>query len=103
MGLAFDHALITGDKDMASAVWRNLLGARGARGIAYADVPWGSSESSERLNAELPCEGIDSPLPPPQKPEDASSGGVTDFEGLAPLAHVPDDTEITVHTSQVQR
>jgi cytochrome b pre-mRNA-processing protein 3 len=37
MGLAFDLGLIKGDMDMAGAVWRNLLGARGARGIAYDD------------------------------------------------------------------
>lgn len=38
MGLSFDLALVKGDMEMASAVWRNLLGARGARGIAYSDA-----------------------------------------------------------------
>lgn len=37
MGLSFDLALVQGDMDMAAAVWRNFLGARGARGIAYPD------------------------------------------------------------------
>lgn len=37
MGLSFDLALVKGDMEMAGAVWRNLLGARGARGIAYSD------------------------------------------------------------------
>ncbi|KAF8637500.1 hypothetical protein AX17_002785 [Amanita inopinata Kibby_2008] len=37
MGLSFDLALVQGDMEMASAVWRNLLGARGARGIAYPE------------------------------------------------------------------
>ncbi|KAF9524574.1 hypothetical protein CPB83DRAFT_819975 [Crepidotus variabilis] len=35
MGLAFDLALVKGDMDMAAAIWRNLLGARGAQGISY--------------------------------------------------------------------
>lgn len=33
MGLALDLGLVRGDMEMAAAVWRNLLGARGARGI----------------------------------------------------------------------
>ncbi|KAF5353495.1 hypothetical protein D9756_008123 [Leucocoprinus leucothites] len=41
MGLSFDLALVKGDREMAAAVWRNLLGGRGARGIAYADSPNG--------------------------------------------------------------
>lgn len=35
LGLSFDLALVKGDAEMAGAVWRNLLGARGSRGIAY--------------------------------------------------------------------
>jgi cytochrome b pre-mRNA-processing protein 3 len=35
MGMAFDLGLVKGDMEMAGAVWRNLLGARGARGIEY--------------------------------------------------------------------
>lgn len=38
MGLSFDLALIKGDAEMAGAVWRNLLGARGSRGIAYSNA-----------------------------------------------------------------
>jgi len=34
-GLAFDLALVQSDMQMAAAIWRNLLGARGAQGIAY--------------------------------------------------------------------
>lgn len=34
MGLSFDLGLVKGDMELAAAVWRNLLGARGARGIA---------------------------------------------------------------------
>jgi len=33
LGMSFDLGLINGDVEMAGAVWRNLLGARGARGI----------------------------------------------------------------------
>jgi cytochrome b pre-mRNA-processing protein 3 len=39
MGLAFDLALTQGDMEMAAAVWRNILGARGAQGIALASDP----------------------------------------------------------------
>ncbi|KDR79583.1 hypothetical protein GALMADRAFT_243686 [Galerina marginata CBS 339.88] len=38
MGLSFDVGLVKGDMEMAGAVWRNLLGARGAQGIDYADA-----------------------------------------------------------------
>jgi len=38
MGLSFDLGLVKGDMELASAVWRNLLGARGAQGIAYPDT-----------------------------------------------------------------
>lgn len=34
MGQSFDLALVQGDMELAATVWRNLLGARGARGIA---------------------------------------------------------------------
>ncbi|KAJ7125002.1 hypothetical protein C8R44DRAFT_782027 [Mycena epipterygia] len=37
--LSFDLGLIKGDMEMAGAVWRNLLGARGASGIAFPDDP----------------------------------------------------------------
>ncbi|GJE96969.1 CBP3-like protein [Phanerochaete sordida] len=39
LGMAFDLGLIRGDAEMASAVWRNFLGARGARGIVYPSSP----------------------------------------------------------------
>ena len=35
MGMSFDISLLRGDMDMAAAVWRNILGGRGARGIVY--------------------------------------------------------------------
>ncbi|KAG2113532.1 uncharacterized protein F5147DRAFT_49574 [Suillus discolor] len=34
MGMSLDLGLVKGDAEMAAAVWRNLLGARGASGIA---------------------------------------------------------------------
>ncbi|KAH7914937.1 hypothetical protein BJ138DRAFT_1078570 [Hygrophoropsis aurantiaca] len=34
LGMSFDLGLVKGDAEMAGAVWRNLLGARGARGIS---------------------------------------------------------------------
>lgn len=39
MGLSFDLGLVKGDQEMAAAVWRNLLGARGAQGIAFPNSP----------------------------------------------------------------
>ena len=35
MGIAFDLGLAKSDMELAGAIWRNLLGARGATGIAY--------------------------------------------------------------------
>ncbi|KAJ6593612.1 hypothetical protein B0H19DRAFT_918234 [Mycena capillaripes] len=37
--LSLDLGLVNGDMEMAGAVWRNLLGARGASGIAFPDDP----------------------------------------------------------------
>src|SRR5882762_6008384 len=45
MGLALDLGLVRGDTEMAGAVWRNLLGARGARGIV---LPGGNEKASFR-------------------------------------------------------
>jgi len=39
LGMSLDIGLATGDAEMAAAVWRNLLGARGARGIPYDTSP----------------------------------------------------------------
>jgi len=39
LGMALDLGLAMGDTEMAGAVWRNLLGARGARGIPYNISP----------------------------------------------------------------
>ncbi|KAI0759523.1 hypothetical protein BD413DRAFT_462098, partial [Trametes elegans] len=38
-GLSFDLGLVRSDAELAAAVWRNFLGARGARGIAYPGAP----------------------------------------------------------------
>ena len=35
MGMSFDLGLVRSDADLAAAVWRNMLGGRGARGIVY--------------------------------------------------------------------
>lgn len=35
LGMACDLALVRGDAELAGAIWRNLLGARGANGIVY--------------------------------------------------------------------
>jgi len=39
LGMSLDLGLAIGDAEMAGAVWRNLLGARGARGIPYDTSP----------------------------------------------------------------
>lgn len=36
LGMSLDLGLVRGDAEMAAAVWRNLLGARGARGIGLS-------------------------------------------------------------------
>ncbi|KAH9916713.1 uncharacterized protein BXZ73DRAFT_80965, partial [Epithele typhae] len=37
MGMSFDLGLVRSDPELAAAVWRNMLGARGARGIVYPE------------------------------------------------------------------
>ena len=44
MGLALDLGLVKDDMEMAGAVWRNLLGARGAQGIAFPETGSTSSD-----------------------------------------------------------
>jgi cytochrome b pre-mRNA-processing protein 3 len=39
LGMSLDLGLAMGDAEMAGAVWRNLLGARGARGVPYDASP----------------------------------------------------------------
>jgi cytochrome b pre-mRNA-processing protein 3 len=48
MGLSFDLGLVKGDMELAGAVWRNLLGARGAQGIAYGDTSSSSTPHFRR-------------------------------------------------------
>ncbi|KAF8516228.1 ubiquinol-cytochrome C chaperone-domain-containing protein [Gautieria morchelliformis] len=102
LGLACDAALITGDKDMASAMWRNLMGARGARGIAYptlSTTPVGTSETHS--HASNPRVGSSSQ--PPAKSEDPSTGGVADFEGSAIDRYVMYPELLLVLTSYLRR
>jgi cytochrome b pre-mRNA-processing protein 3 len=42
LGMSMDLGLVRGDAEMAAAVWRNLLGARGARGIGFSQEGDGS-------------------------------------------------------------
>ncbi len=53
MGLAFDLAIVRGDMEMAAAVWRNLLGARGAQGIAYPSTSPSQSLSSSTFHRSV--------------------------------------------------
>ncbi|KAI0631907.1 hypothetical protein C8Q77DRAFT_1130053 [Trametes polyzona] len=51
MGMSFDLGLVRSDAELAAAVWRNLLGARGARGIAYPNTA--SDEAAFRRTVNL--------------------------------------------------
>jgi len=53
MGLSFDLGLVKGDMELAGAIWRNLLGARGAQGIAYPDNPLSISTPQFRRSVNL--------------------------------------------------
>ncbi|KAL1937292.1 hypothetical protein VTO73DRAFT_13856 [Trametes versicolor] len=48
MGMSLDLGLVRSDTELAAAVWRNLLGARGARGIAYPGVASDAPEGFRR-------------------------------------------------------
>ena len=52
MGLSLDLGLVKGDMELAGAIWRNLLGARGAQGIAYPD-PTSSSKSTPHFRRSV--------------------------------------------------
>lgn len=50
LGMSMDLGLARGDAEMAAAIWRNLLGGRGARGILPATQPGRSeAENAEKL------------------------------------------------------
>ncbi|KDR65768.1 hypothetical protein GALMADRAFT_131306 [Galerina marginata CBS 339.88] len=53
LSLSFDLGLVKGDMEMAGAVWRNLLGARGAQGIIYHDPASPSSTPTFRRAVNL--------------------------------------------------
>ena len=53
MGLSFDLGLVKGDMELAGAVWRNLLGARGAQGIAYPNASSSTSTPHFRRSVNL--------------------------------------------------
>ncbi|ESK95405.1 ubiquinol cytochrome-c reductase assembly protein cbp3 [Moniliophthora roreri MCA 2997] len=57
MTMSLDLGLIGSDAELAAAVWRNLLGARGANGIAYP----GSSASSFRRSVNLVGGEVENP------------------------------------------
>ncbi|KAG7085653.1 hypothetical protein E1B28_003199 [Marasmius oreades] len=60
MGMSFDLGLVKSDAELAAAVWRNLLGARGARGIDYSvgsfrravNLVGGNVEDPEKVDFE---------------------------------------------------
>lgn len=53
LGMSFDLGLVKGDAELAAAVWRNLLGARGARGIPSAGVQGVTAPSFRRSINQL--------------------------------------------------
>lgn len=50
MGMSLDVGLVKGDMELAGAVWRNMLGARGAQGIAYPDEGGSTTRFRRHLN-----------------------------------------------------
>ncbi|KIJ49923.1 hypothetical protein M422DRAFT_44671 [Sphaerobolus stellatus SS14] len=70
LGLSLDLALMTGDKDLGAAIWRNFLGARGAQGIDYQNYPKETASSPS-----TPQKATDPPKIDPK------TGGIVDFEG----------------------
>lgn len=58
MGMSFDYGLVHSDAELAAAVWRNLLGARGARGIAYPS-PDGTDSAFYRRTINLTGGAVD--------------------------------------------
>ena len=53
MGLSLDLGLVKGDMELAGAIWRNLLGARGAQGIAYPNTSSSTSTPHFRRSVNL--------------------------------------------------
>ena len=53
MGLSLDLGLVKGDMELAGAIWRNLLGARGAQGIAYPNTSSSSSSSTPHFRRSI--------------------------------------------------
>jgi cytochrome b pre-mRNA-processing protein 3 len=81
MGLSLDLGLVKGDMELAGAVWRNLLGARGAQGIAYPDTSSSSPTPHYRRSVNLVGgEVIDVAKVDNEKEETKDDGsGVHDF------------------------
>ena len=50
LGMSMDLGLVKGDAEMAAAIWRNLLGGRGARGISLGGVGANPSLSDENTS-----------------------------------------------------
>jgi cytochrome b pre-mRNA-processing protein 3 len=53
MGLNLDLGLVRSDAELAAAVWRNFLGARGARGIVYPSSPEAKAGNYYRRSVNL--------------------------------------------------
>jgi len=69
--LALDYGLLSSDAELAAAVWRNFLGARGANGID------GRGQAINYAGLEKPTDLINSP----RDPDADDKSGVRDFEG----------------------
>lgn len=92
LGLSSPHVLSSrkdGDVEMAAAVWRNLLGARGARGIddpgpgkTRRAVNLGGKVDMQKISDEVPDESL-------KKMEETDDGsGVYDFSGEDTILYV---------------
>lgn len=53
LGMSMDLGLVRGDAELAAAVWRNLLGARGAAGIGLPDQNVPTAHGNFRRSVNL--------------------------------------------------
>ncbi|KAI0045375.1 hypothetical protein FA95DRAFT_1561176 [Auriscalpium vulgare] len=117
LGMAFDLALVrddVADTEMAGAIWRNLLGARGAQGIAYPDAsaPASSAADAEAsqgfrrsINPAGEIEKYGKFTPSALKREEArdDGSGVHDFEPAHADRYVAFPTTMAVLVAYVRR
>ncbi|KIY54006.1 hypothetical protein FISHEDRAFT_63202 [Fistulina hepatica ATCC 64428] len=86
LGISFDIGILEGDMDMAAAVWRNFLGARGAAGIVLP-IPGKPSKPFYRRSVNLLYGGVVDP-----RKVDFEKEAVTD-DGSGVHDYPPDEAD----------